>query len=145
ISAIDSLPVNKMIVDMRLNPGGSSPQGSDLVTELLLKKKINKKGKLFVVIGRTTFSSAIVNAVEFKSKTNAILVGEETGGNPNHFGEIKSFSLPSSGIKVYYSTKHFRLTGEDSRTMKPDVIIEESFGDFKSGIDPVYSWIVNYR
>jgi C-terminal processing protease CtpA/Prc len=145
ISTINNVPLNKMVFDMRFNSGGSSPQGTDLIHELMLKEKINKKGKLFVVVGRSTFSSAIINAMDFKSKTRAILVGEETGGKPNHFGEVKSFTLPSSGLKVSYSTKYFRYSDEDIKTLRPDIIIEETFSDYKSGIDPVYTWIVNYR
>ncbi|HKR04054.1 MAG TPA: S41 family peptidase [Bacteroidia bacterium] len=142
---INNRPVNKLVFDMRLNSGGSSPQGTDLITDLATQDKINKKGKLFVVIGRATFSSAIINAMDFKSKTNAVFVGEETGGKPSHFGEVKIFNLPSSGLKVNYSTKYFKRTEEDLKTLKPDITIEESFSDFKKGIDPVYEWIVNYK
>jgi hypothetical protein len=142
---INNRPVNKLVFDMRLNTGGSSPQGTDLANVLAIQDKINKKGKLFVVIGRATFSSAILNAMDFKSKTNAIFVGEETGGKPSHFGEVKTFNLPSSGLKVNYSTKYFKRTDEDLKTLKPDITIEESFNDFKKGIDPVYEWIVNYK
>ena len=63
--------VNKLIFDMRFNGGGNSIYGSSFVKELS-GKGIDKTGKLFVVIGRSTFSSAILNTLDFKRQTNAI-------------------------------------------------------------------------
>ena len=79
--------------------------------------------------------------MDFKNLTKATYVGEETGGKPNHFGEVKRFELPSSKIEVYYSTKFFRRAEKDVSTINPDFKVEESFGDFKSGVDPVFDWI----
>ena len=64
--------------------------------------------------------------------TNAVFVGEETGGKPNHFGEVKSFQLPSSKLPVSYSTKYFKRTDENMNTITPDVKIELSFSDLKN-------------
>ncbi len=89
---------------MRYNGGGSSPQGTKFIKDLSHLNKINQEGKLFVLIGRETFSSAIINTLDFQSKTKAILVGEETGGKASHYGETRSFRLPSSGLKITYST-----------------------------------------
>jgi hypothetical protein len=74
------------------------------INQIKANKKINKKGRLFVIIGRQTFSSAILNAISFKNNTEAIFVGEPTGGKPNHYGEIKVFTLKNSPIRVQYST-----------------------------------------
>jgi C-terminal processing protease CtpA/Prc len=97
------------------------------------------------VIGRKTFSSAIINTINFKQYTKAILIGEETGGKPNHYGEVRNFRLPSSQLPVNYSTKYFTYTKVDLNTIKPDVSIELSFDDYKKGIDPVYEWIVEQK
>jgi hypothetical protein len=134
-------PVDKLVVDMRFNGGGNSLQGSEFIQKLSSCKDINQKGKLYVVLGRRTFSSAILNAMDFAKMTEAIFVGEETGGKPNHFGEFKTFALPATGMKVNYSTKFFRRTKRDLNTLTPDFIIETSFEEFSKGIDPVYEWI----
>ena len=39
-------------------------------------------------------------ALSLKEKAGALLVGEPTGGKPSHFGEVKSFELPVSGLSV---------------------------------------------
>ncbi|MFB6341184.1 S41 family peptidase [Saccharicrinis sp. FJH62] len=143
---IDTIKANnfdKIIFDIRFNGGGNSDQGTQLIKELSTLKKANKKGKLYVIIGRKTFSSAIINAMDFRNMTNAILVGEETSGKPNHLGEVKRMQLPSSGLSVQYSTKYFKRTDKDLKTITPDHIIEASFKDFKEGRDPFYEWIVS--
>lgn len=132
--------VEKFIFDMRFNAGGNSKYGTQFVKKLS-KNKINTDSTLYVVIGRKTFSSAILNTLDFKENTKAIIVGENTGGKPNHYGEIRNFKLPSSNIGVIYSTKYFKRVQIEMSTIKPDVIIEMSFKDYKKGKDPVYEWI----
>jgi hypothetical protein len=133
--------VDKIVFDLRFNGGGNSTQGTEFIKALAKFTKKYPEKKIFVVIGRVTFSSAILNAMDFKKLTNAIFVGEETGGKPNHFGEVKNLQLPNSGVRVNYSTKYFKRTDQDINTLRPDNLIELRFLDFKSGIDPVYEWI----
>lgn len=73
--------------------------------------------------------------------TKAIFVGEETSGMPNHLGDIRPLQLPNSGLTLFYSTQYFRLTEEDSNTLRPNITIEASFNDLMKGIDPVFEWI----
>ncbi|MDL2251234.1 hypothetical protein LJC12_00095 [Odoribacter sp. OttesenSCG-928-J03] len=133
--------VEKIIFDVRYNGGGSSAQGTAFIEKLAKFLESNSTIKTYVVLGRSTYSSAILNAMDFKRLTNAIFVGEETAGKPNHFGEVRGFQLPTSKLSVNYSTKYFKVTDEDVNTITPDVKIEMSFSDFMKGIDPVYEWI----
>jgi len=159
---ISEKPIKKFVFDMRYNGGGSAPQGTKFIEELSKIKEINQKGKLFVLVGRKTFSSAVINTLNFQEKTKAILVGEETGGKASHFGETRSFRLPSSGLKITYSTKYFYYnkknkikvfrskeginTNKDKReSIIPDDIIELSFDNFKNNVDPVLKWIEKYN
>ncbi|WP_027383518.1 S41 family peptidase [Epilithonimonas caeni] len=138
--------VDKLIFDMRQNGGGSSKQGREFVKKLSQNRDINRKGHLFVVLGRDTFSSAILNATDFQEETKAIFVGEETSGKPNHYGEIQSFELPNSKLKLTYSTYYFiRTKKKNINTIKPDHVVEVSFDDYINGIDPVFEFIKNYK
>ncbi len=141
IDAITQNDFDKIVFDLRFNQGGNSDQGTEFIKELASLKKLSTNGKLFVIIGRDSFSSAIINIMDFKKMINAILVGEETSGKPNHFGEVREMKLPYSGLIVRYSTKYFKETNKDVNTVTPDKIIEASFKDFKEGRDPVYEWI----
>lgn len=134
-------PVGKIVFDMRNNGGGNSAQGTAFIERLAGFLKQHPGIKTYVVIGRSTFSSAILNTMDFKHLTDAVVIGEETAGKPNHFGEVRSFQLPGSKLTVAYSTKYFQRTDEDVSTITPDVKIEMSFADFTKGIDPVYEWI----
>ena len=139
-------PVEKLIFDMRLNSGGSYKQGDNFIREVVINSKIDKKGKLFVLIGRDTFSAAILNSRFFQENTKAIFVGEETMGKPNHYGFLNYFSLNNSKIEVSYSTEIVLTTKKKNQeTMKPDYNVEETFEDYKNGIDPVFEFVKNYK
>ena len=138
---LNDKPVDKLIFDMRYNGGGNSSQGTEFVERLAQALKQHPQVAVYVVLGRDTFSSAILNAMDFKQLTNAVFVGEETAGKPNHFGEVRSFQLPSSKVLVNYSTKNFNRSEKEIETIEPDMSIEMSFADFKKGVDPVFEWI----
>ena len=137
LATLEKSPVQKLVFDVRNNPGGSSLQGTRLA------KQIGQayKGEVFVVIGRRTFSSAVLNALDFFEYCGARLIGEPTSGRPNHFGEVKTFQLPHSKAIVSYSTKYFQKVEGDPPTIEPDVRIELSFSEFQQGIDPVWEYI----
>ncbi len=128
--------VNRLIIDIRGNSGGNSAV-LDPFIGWLKNSRFNRKGSLIVLIGRSTFSSAVLHAARFRNETAATLVGEPTGGKPNHFGEVKSYELPNSHIAVSYSTKRFHPFKEDPPTIAPDVVIEPTSEEYLKGIDPV--------
>ncbi|MBI9073710.1 MAG: hypothetical protein JEY94_19090 [Melioribacteraceae bacterium] len=141
LKVLNTKPIKKFVFDMRFNTGGSSNQGTKLIEKISAIQKQKPEMKLYVVLGRHTFSAAIINAMDFKRLTDAVYLGEETSGKPNHFGELWDLKLPNSGITVLYSTKYFKETDEEMNSLKPDVQLEPSFDDFRKGIDPVYDWI----
>ena len=132
--------IDKVVFDIRFNGGGNSSQVTEFVVKFAKILEKNAETKIYVILGRHTFSSAILNAMDFKLITNATFIGEETSGKPNHFGEVKSFQLPNSGIKVNYSTKYFKRTDGKVSTLSPEIKLESSFSDFDHGIDPAYEW-----
>lgn len=135
-------PVEKLIVDLRNNGGGDSSVLDRFIDELAAAKDINRKGRLFVIVGRRTFSSAILNAVDLKKKTAAVFYGEPTGGKPNHYGEIQTLTLPNLGLKVSYSTKYFQFVAGDEPSLTPDVLVELTIGDYLALRDPVLDAIL---
>ena len=65
----------RLIVDLRQNGGGDFVEGRRHVVEPLRRDTtFNRKGRLYVLVGRRTFSAAMVNAIDFRKRTNAILV-----------------------------------------------------------------------
>lgn len=130
IEFIEQNEVNKLTIDLRHNLGGDSTLVQPLIEFIKNHDGINKKGNLKVIIGRETFSSGLLNTYQFKLETNAILIGEPSGGKPNCYGEVLRFTLPNSGFVVSYSTEYYRLIEDDSvMALCPDEIIEESILD----------------
>ena len=141
LSTIRSGKMRKLVFDLRFNTGGSSAQFTGLVRKLVAEQSLRSDLKIYCVIGRSTFSSGILNALDLKLMMGACLLGEQTAGKPNHFGEVRSFTLPKSGIEVRYSTKYFKMMEEDMPTLAPDVVLELSVDDYVNGIDPVLEWV----
>lgn len=142
LSFIDKNQVEKFVFDIRNNGGGDSSIIEPLIEGLSKNEKINKKGSLYVVIGNSTYSSAILNALTLKNKTKAIFIGQPTGGRPNHYGEVKAFNLPNTGLRVQYSTKYFQYSKEDEESIFPDINVEQTFADYYNGVDPVMEVIL---
>ena len=76
-----------------------------------------------------------MNALELDQQTNATLVGEPTGGKPNHFGEVRSFTLPNSGILIQHSTKFWKRIDGDPPSTMPDIAVPVLASDYFAGID----------
>ncbi|HKO56607.1 MAG TPA: hypothetical protein VJ276_12070 [Thermoanaerobaculia bacterium] len=136
-AAVDRDRPARLIIDLRNNLGGSSSLFAPIVTGLQSRPWLNQRGRVFAFIGRATFSSGMFAAIDLRKGTNAILIGEPTGGSPNSFGEIVSFILPHSRLQVLYSTKSFSLLPNGELTVEPDVRVEPSAADWAAGRDPV--------
>jgi len=141
---IKSNPTKRLVIDLRQNGGGDFFQGRNhLIRPLKDLPAINQKGRLFVIIGRRTFSAAMVNAIDFRKETNAILVGEPIGERPNSYSENDEMTLPNSRLEVSYSTRYYKFLDEDVPAVMPDKRIDPNWTDFKAGRDPVMDWILS--
>jgi len=138
---IENKRPQKIVIDLRNNGGGNSA----ILKPFLDKLKdsyLNKKGSLYVLIGKNTFSSALMNAVELKRNYNSILVGgESTSGNVNHYGEVRGFELPNSKITVGYSTQYWENWKGYKGPLLPDIKIESSIYNFKNNVDEVIEYV----
>jgi C-terminal processing protease CtpA/Prc len=126
----------KLIVDLRFNEGGSTRVIKPFLEGLATRPELDRKDRLIVLIGRRTFSSASLNALEIKLTGRATFVGEPTGGNPSsRFRESTQFELPNSKLAIGCTTKF--VAGNDSGTsVVPDVAVETSSQDYFAGRDP---------
>lgn len=140
---VDKNNPDKLIVDLRDNGGGNSLVFNSFIKAIKERDDINKEGKIYAIIGRKTFSSAILNAMDLRNDTNAILVGEATGGQPNHFGEVKEIHLSNININVSYSSKYFRTTDEDVDSIYPDKEVPLKSSSFFEGNDDFLEFIID--
>src|SRR5262249_22815162 len=97
-----------------------------------LASRLKSVGRIYVLIGPRTFSSASMNAWDLQKNLRAKLVGESSGGSPGGYGEIKLFTLPNSKLTVQYTTKYFSL-GDTS--LIPDLPVSATLADALNGRD----------
>jgi hypothetical protein len=142
---IDGERFKRIVIDLRHNGGGNSGLFAPFIEELEKRPVFQQKGSIYVLIGRRTFSSAILNAIDLKKQTPAIFVGEPTGGKPNHYGEVKSFRLPHTGLQVTYSVKYFRAFDDDPDSLVPDILVEPRVSDYLNKADPALERVLGER
>jgi hypothetical protein len=129
---VDSEGLDRIVIDLRNNGGGNSAVLHPFLEGLAERPDLD----VFVLIGRRTFSSALMNAIELDQEANATLVGEPTGGRPNHYGEVRSFALPNSQLKISYSTKFFReLPDSDPPSLQPEIAAPPTLANQLAGHD----------
>lgn len=138
LDALEEYDWQRVAIDLRFNGGGNSGILDPLIAKLAAMSAINKRGRLYVLTGRATFSSAVLNAMRLRNDTEAILIGEPTGGRPNHYGEIQSFELPNSKLTVQYSSNYFvTIDYSDPDSIYPDIEVMQTFADYLAGTDTV--------
>lgn len=131
IDFIENNNIKKVTVDLRNNLGGDSSLFDPFIDYIKQNIDINNKDNLKVIIGRETFSSALLNAYNFKNNTNAKIVGEPSGGKPNCYGEILKITLPNSKFLVTYSTKFYKLIDDDGiDSLYPEEFVLETVEDY---------------
>jgi hypothetical protein len=137
---------DKLVIDLRQNGGGDYTQGEQHLIEPIRRlADINRRGHFFVLIGPSTFSAAMCNASQFRSRTAAILVGEPIGEKPNSYQESRQMTLPNSRLIVRYSTQYYKFADDHDNEIRPDHDIVCSWDDYKAGRDPVLKWALQYK
>ncbi len=134
-----------LIVDVRRNGGGDSRLGDQLLSRITgtpyrqcagvvigsfasgdlerqgapprpqPRRAPGFDGPSFLLIGEGTFSSAEMLADAARTYDLMVTIGEPTGGVPSSLGELGSFELPASRLKVPFCTKRFiRANGDEN-------------------------------
>lgn len=136
--------VDNLILDLRHNSGGDGSLISPMIATMVFFEAYNPKGKMFVLIGRNTFSAAHNLLLDISRLTDAIIVGEPSGSRPNALSEAGWFNLPYSGLTGIVSSQ-FHQVGEpeDHRIwVAPHMPISLSSNEYFSGKDPSIDAIV---
>lgn len=126
-----------LILDLRHNHGGDGSLLPPILKTLSSFEVMNPKGKIFVIMGRETFSAGHNLLTEITKQMDPILVGEPSGSKPNHIGESGWFQLPYSGLMGLISTQfHQDSKAEDYRKwIAPHIPVDLSSTDYFNGND----------
>jgi hypothetical protein len=135
--------VDRVVVDLRHNGGGDNTTYGRLLGALQ-DPAIDRPGRLFVLIGRLTFSAAANFATEVKEDTGATFAGEAMGGSPNLYGDALPNRLPYGDQWIYVAHRYWELTTPDDKrlTIEPDIRVGPSAKDYLAGRDPVLDAVI---
>lgn len=136
--------IEKVIIDLRYNGGGSGRLAVPFIKEIIKRDKINTRGNLYVIIGQKTFSAAIVMATGLLEYTEAIFVGSQSACAPNMFSNSTSVgNLPNSGLGLSVASRQIDNGWISNREyFKIDVPVLMSGQDYFSGADPALDIIL---
>jgi len=130
----------RLIIDVRLNNGGDNRLLSPIVEGLKSFEAASSDNRLFVIIGRSTFSAAqnFVNQVE--RSTHAVFVGEPSGSRPNFPGDDSDIPLPYSKLHVQIASHFYQDSSPtDTRTaIVPQIAVPVRSQDYFGNRDPAF-------
>lgn len=143
---IENNDVERLIIDVRLNGGGNNYKNKPIITGII-ESKVNEQGKLFVILGRRTFSACQNLVNEMSNYTNAIFVGEPTSENINFYGDNQEVVLPNSKMSAFLSFAWWqdKPQWENDDWLAPHAAVDMSFDDYKSNRDPVLDMALNFK
>ena len=103
------------------------------------------KGAIYLLVAKPTFSSASNFAATVKCFEVGTLIGQETGGKRDHYGQILPFQLPNSELRGQVSTAHFvTVCGQDDAGgVKPDYEVKQKPEDTAKDVDTVLQFTLN--
>jgi hypothetical protein len=146
LAAFDARPAERLVLDLRLNRGGNGDYVPAIVRTLVKARPLDVDGRLFVLTGRATFSAAQFLVNDLERMTDAVFVGEPTGGKPNSYGDSRKIVLPNSGITVRVSILWWQEDERDHRQWTaPQVAADLSFADYRANRDPALAAALAYR
>jgi hypothetical protein len=138
--------VRRVIVDVRLNPGGDNTAYRPLL-DVLRSRFVNKPGRLVLLTGRVTFSAAGNFAAEVDARTRARIVGEAAGGSPHNYGDAVEVDLETLGWTVHVPPQYVEVLGrpDERAALEPDVAMQIDAADHFVGRDPVLAKAIAMR
>jgi tetratricopeptide (TPR) repeat protein len=142
---IETNRVENLVIDLRHNGGGNGLLNRALLRELARSDTINRKGHLFVIVGRGTFSAAMSVASDLERQTECLFVGEPSCSSPNARGQANPITLPCSGLHLSCASLYYQgaLLSSDRRPwIAPDVVAELSSADEANNRDPALAAVL---
>lgn len=153
--------VPKMVIDLRSNIGGLIMMGVNMASFLSSKRvdfgtmtiasqkltpksypqEERYKGKIYILIGRSSCSTAEIFALAMKESNAAILIGERTSGLclPSAFVRLPHGFRLQTVMGDYVSSQGYRIEGKG---VTPDKIIKLSTQSLKKNRDDLLEWVM---
>ncbi len=138
----------RTVIDIRNNTGGNGGLVPPVVREIVRTREVDEPGRLFLIIGRRTFSAGQMMTGMLQRFTNAVLVGEPSSAFYNGYAGHELLQLPNSGIGVMVSPDYYQM-GDYPRDPRqqatPDLAAVPSFADYAANRDPALETILAWK
>ena len=134
----DSVAPARLVIDLRQNTGGNGGLNRYPVQQILRRPALDRPDRLFVIIGRLTFSAGQQFTNLLEAWTQATLVGEPTGQKPSQYGDHRPLPLPGLMATLQVSSVFHQAPNEfDARAFVPPRIYAPlDSKSYRQGIDP---------
>lgn len=132
-----SSSLDNLVLDLRLNHGGSGSRCVAFDRELIRFENLSPKNRLFVIARHDSNSASPMCMAYLEMFTDAIFVGEPASAPPNFVGDESRNFLPYSGVAVSVSERYWQNSQPfDNRPwIAPDIPVVLTFEDFAAGRD----------
>lgn len=127
---LDEQALGRLVIDLRFNGGGDSRLFAPLIQLIAAHPEV----RVFGLIGRGTFSSAVLDALDLE-QAGATLVGEVAGGAPTHHGYPETFTLPGHSLAFSASRRYFPNLRHPGAELVPALPVPRTAADFFAGKD----------
>ena len=155
-ASVDQAPARALVLDLRWNTGGDNTIAKPFL-EWVARSRFNAPDRLFVIMGRATFSAGLYSAAWLAQHTEAVFVGEPVGDVLDYWSEGGNIPLPHSGLTVHfangfhgYSTRTYPerepfFEDLSVESLEPDLPVSLSFAEWRAGRDPALEAIAARR
>lgn len=127
-----------LILDLRHNNGGATQLYPELLRSVIAFTR-TPGNRLYVLIGRNTYSAAANLITDLERLADPVFVGEASSECCNFYGDPASVTLPYSGHQAELTAVRWNLSKEvfdARREMSPEVPVQLTAGAYFAGRDP---------
>ena len=136
--------VKGLVLDVRLNGGGDNNKYAPLLA--LLNEPAMKRKKLYVLIGRATFSAAANFVADVEQYTKATFVGEPTGGGVKFYSDNPAARaaavLGAQRLHRRPSTRSEARPTTGASRSRPTFALPSLSADYFAGRDPALAYVL---
>lgn len=139
---LDASKPKNVILDLRHNNGGTTQTYPELLRTLIAFSRI-EGNRLYVLIGRRTFSAAGNFVTDLERLADPVFVGEATSECCNLYGDPTYVQLPYSQVQGELTAVKWQLSepGDRRREMSPEVPVQLTAKAYFAGQDPALETI----
>jgi tetratricopeptide (TPR) repeat protein len=138
----------RTVIDIRNNTGGEGGLLPPIIREVVRTREIDEPGRLFLVIGRRTFSAGQMMTSDLERYSTAVLVGEPSSAFYTGPAGHVMVDLPHSGITFAISPDVYQMGAfprDARRQATPRLAAVPSFEDYRTNRDPALEAVLAYE